>query len=416
MRTESLTEDGKGEPFELIAMVGRGGFAETYKARVIDEDLLEEFGTEIVAIKIPYKDKQRVFKRELETNILLYKRLKGLNALNIVRYLGFDLFDGKMIMVMEYVGGGSLRGRLGGVGNQKRQPIEESVRIAEGILKGLAVIHQEHFFHRDIKPENILMDGNTPKIADLGISRMLQAQELATTKTGTLYYMSPEILGPEGASFNSDIWSVGVTLYEMVSGKLPFGHPVGSRETPFKTMIDKICSEPHVPACDVCGEVPQALSDILDRALKKDPRDRFGSAEEMYQALKRFRKTPEDSLEAEIAAIRAESPNISDISAREGKLRALLAKYPREPRVYQSYGEFLNGLARHAEALEAFQKGIALDDENALLHWDLALAFQCVGQRAAAVKSLQKALALGLDASLQRYATNLLKVLQGGGG
>ena len=413
MGNESLTESVQREPFELIGPpLGRGGFATTYKARVLDEDLLEEFGTEIVALKIPHDGKRSMFKRELETNAVLHMRLKGLNALNIVRYLGFDLFRGQMVMVMEYVGGGSLRDRLGRVGSQKRQPIEESVKTAEGILKGLAVIHQEHFFHRDIKPENILMDGSTPKIADLGISRMLLAQELASTTTGTLYYMSPEILGEKGASFNSDIWSVGVTLYEMVTGKLPFG----SKETPLGTMTQLIQSKPHAPACEVCGEVPQALSGIIDRALKKDPRDRFGSAEEMHEALKRFRKTPEDRLEAEMAAIRAELPNISDMRARESKLRALLAKYPREPRVYQYIGEFLNGLERSAEAIEAFKKGIELDDENALLHWDLALACQRVGQRAAAVKSLQKALALGLDASLQRHATNLLKVLQGGGG
>jgi serine/threonine-protein kinase len=109
-------------------------------------------------------------------------------------------------MAMEYVHHGSLRKKLGPLGSQKRLDISEAVEITEGILSGVAVIHQEHIIHRDIKPENILMDERTPKVADFGISRMLESNELASTTTGTLYYMSPEILGDAGADFRSAIY------------------------------------------------------------------------------------------------------------------------------------------------------------------------------------------------------------------
>jgi serine/threonine protein kinase len=188
----------------------------------LTRQLREDFGADIVALKIPHKDKERALRREVEMQAVLHLRLKDIQAVNIVRYLGFAVFRGKMVMAMEFVEHGSLRDKLGKIGLQKRLPIEEALKIAEGALKGLAAIHQEHVFHRDIKPENILMSGHPPKVTDFGISRMLDANELASTTSGTIFYMSPEILGPEGASFTSDIWSVGATLYEMVTGKLPF--------------------------------------------------------------------------------------------------------------------------------------------------------------------------------------------------
>ena len=118
------------------------------------------------------------------------------------------------------------------------------------------MIHHEHVFHRDIKPENILLEGDTPKIADLGIARMLDANELASTGIGSLPYMSPEILGKEGASFPSDLWSLGVTLYEMVTGRLPFDGTLGE-------LADMIRRTEPLAACKVCPDVPAGLSEII---------------------------------------------------------------------------------------------------------------------------------------------------------
>src|SRR5262245_19956737 len=139
------------EPFELLEQLGRGGFACTYLAKVTDPELRAEFEQDIVALKVPLgRREERVLRREMELNAGLHMRLKHLRSPNLVRYLGFEIFRGRMVMVMEYVPEGSLRGRLGGLGRQQRLPVDESRAIAIGTLRGLALVHAEQVFHRDI--------------------------------------------------------------------------------------------------------------------------------------------------------------------------------------------------------------------------------------------------------------------------
>ena len=400
------------EPFELLELLGSGGFAHTYRAKVLDRDLVQDFGAEIVALKIPLnKKKGLVLKRELVINATLHLHLKNLQSINLVRYLGFTVFQNQIVMAMEYVKNGSLRNRLGDIGRQKRLPVDEAVRIAQEVLKGLMVIHQEHVFHRDIKPENILMDGNTAKIADLGIARMLESNELASTTTGTIYYMSPELLSEQGAAFTSDIWSLAITLYEMVTGRLPFGEP----DTPIGKMVDLIrCAKP-VPAGEVCPEVPVSLSNIIDRGLSKNPADRYASAEEMYEALKHYKQEPDGEIEKELAPIRELMSGTGEMGVIEERLQAIVRKFPRNAKAYQYLGELYNRCQRYAEAIAAFKKGLEFDANNALLYWDLALASQGTGQLAEAARNLKKAESLNLDASLRRILPTLLKALHKGG-
>ncbi|OGO07223.1 MAG: hypothetical protein A2Y61_02855 [Chloroflexi bacterium RBG_13_60_13] len=407
---DSRVADELEESFKLLKHLGRGGFADTWQAQVLDQELIEEFGRDEVALKIPLnRKKEQVLKRELAMNAALHLRLKDLQSRNLVRYLGFDKFRNKIVMVMEYVGQGSLRRMTGEIGRQKPLPVDEAVEIAEGILSGLMVIHQEHVFHRDIKPENILMDGRTPKIADLGIARMLDANELASTSIGSLPYMSPEILGKEGASFTSDIWSLGVTFYEMLTGSLPFG----DMDTPPGSLIDLIRDAEPVPPAEVSTEIPTALNEIVMRALRKRASERFPSAEEMYEALKRFREASRSQVDQDIASIRELLSRPGDPCEAEERLRELVAKYPNDPRGRQYLGEFYNRCQRYEEAIATFKRGIELEPENALLHWDLALAYRGAGKRGAAAGCLEKAIALGLDAGLGRHAATLLRTLQG---
>ena len=397
-------------PFALQKHLGTGGFAHTYKARVLDADLVEDYGTEVVAIKIPLnKKKERVLKKEVTLNAGLYMHIRDLQASNLVRYLGFESFRNQIVMVMEYVEGGNLRERLGSIGKQKPFPIDEALPIARGILRGIGAIHHEHVFHRDIKPENVLMDGATPKIADLGIARMLASNELASTTTGTIYYMSPEILSDEGASFTSDIWSFGVTLYEMTTGQLPFG----KFGTAIGTMVDLIRRGTPIPPHAVCDDIPHELSEIVMRSLKKPPGERFQSVEEVLDAIDRFERGPDTKLERELAAIREAVAAPTHPGKAEERILGLLAKHPEEPRVYQCLGELYNRLDRHLEAIKTFKKGLRHAPENAVLCWDLALAYQRVGRRSSAVRRLEQALALGLDTSLRRHAEMLLKALKG---
>lgn len=397
------------EPFELLGEpLGKGGFAVTYKARVLDRELVEDYGCEIVALKIPHKNKQRVLQRELETNVLLHIHLKNMQSANLVRYLGFCSFRNTIVMAMQYVSGGSLRDLLGKIGSQKPLPVDEALLIAEGILAGLTAIHQEHVFHRDIKPENILLEGRIPKIADLGISRMLDPDQVARTTAGTIFYMSPEILSTEGASYTSDIWSMGVTLYEMLTGMLPFG----GLSTPLGMITDLIRAAHYVPASRIRPDLPPQIDAIIARSLARDPNDRYASAEEMRKAIAAARqKKGSARIDRELEAIRGLLSSVEPLPDTEAKLRDLLRKYPDEPRIYQYLGEYYNRCQRYEDAIDTFKQGIERDSEYALLYWDLALALQRKGHKREAHSNLQKAMALGLDSSLQRHAAMLLQVL-----
>jgi len=399
------------EKFELVKHLGTGGFAQTYMARVLDQERVEEYGTDTVALKLPLnREKAEALRKEIKCGITMWLQLKTLDASHVCRFLDFDIFRGDFAMAMEFVSGGSLRDRLGKIGRQKALPVEVAVEITKGILAGLYVIHEASVFHRDIKPENILMDGDTPKISDFGISKILQSNEFASTTTGTLFYMSPEILEVKGASFTSDIWSVGVTLYEMLTGELPFG----TKTTPMGRMIDLIRShEPKEPK-SLRKDIPAELNKLVLKALDKDPERRFASSQDMIGALEGLSRSGEEELERELAAARELLQSDEKKDAVEAKLKALAKSYPNEGRVYQYLGELYNGAGRYNDAIQAFKKGIRHDPQNAVLRWDLALAYQTVGKRDAAIRSLEKALSLGLDPSLERYALRLMKALKSG--
>ena len=279
------------EPFYLLEPLRAGGFNHTYLAKVIDDDLIEEFGAEEVVLKIPVsRKKERIFKKGLEMNIILAQHAKYVNVENFARFLGFSYFRGQVVIAMEYIKGSSLRKMLGGLEKPKRLPAEVATRIALGVLNGLAIMHKINMIHRNIKPEGIVMAGSVPKITNIFLAEILNPEDpVSNDAVGTIPYISPEMLKSSvctpGVSYSSDIWSLGVMFYEMLTARLPFGS-IG--KTPLREAVNLIVNKQHTPICEVCGDIPVELSEIVDCALRKDPNDRYGTATEMREALCNF--------------------------------------------------------------------------------------------------------------------------------
>jgi tetratricopeptide (TPR) repeat protein len=397
--------EGEGEEpvFKKIRCLGQGGFASTWQARVVDEDSIAHYGSEMVAIKIPSSAKsQIIMQREVENNILLYSRLQKIDSIHLCRYLGFTSYQNHVVLVMEYVPDGNLRKVIRGFtsGTRIRLDWSKATDLIDGVLDGLVT------FHRDIKPENILLDGQVPKIADLGISKFLATHQHACSNSCTYFYAAPEQLDKGGASFPADVWATAVMFYEMVTGRMPFG----AEDSHSLAVINAICRDQHIPAHKVCPEVPVWMSDLIDQALEKKADARI-TAQQMRDAL-RQRGRSSSQLAARIASAEAAVQQEKDPVKAEALIRQLVEEFPGEASVFQLQGELFRQWQLHADAIDAFQKGLTLDARNAMLHWDLAMEYQYLHRDDEAICHLEQAQSIGLDAAKRGAAERLLKVLR----
>lgn len=395
------------EPFKKFKpYLGIGGFATTWKARVLDPYLIKKWGVQEVAIKIPLsKEKERILKEEVTRNIELRLQLTKEESVNIVGYLDFEVFEGSLVMVMKYIKEGSLRKIIGGIGDWRRMELDRAVRIIRGVLNGLSIIHSKHIVHRDIKPENILMDGEIPKIADFGISKMLNTNELASTTVGTLYYMSPEALC-EKSTFNTDIWSVGIAFYEILCGQFPFGI---DKETP-PGMVMKLIDNDNVKLeFPASVDIPVPLQHIISKALVRNQKKRYQTADEMLNDLRKYYKDDDDIYIDRCGDEIRELFNAGKIKEAEERWKEVVKKYPQNPASYLGLGEFYNKCLQYKEAIQVFRKGIQHCPECALLYRDLALSLNAMNLKGEAINAMKKAKDLGLEKRLQKQAEDILK-------
>jgi serine/threonine protein kinase len=244
-----------------------GGMAVVYKARSITG--------QIVAIKLlssqdPYiKDK---FIREIEVG-------KTLNHPHIVQVLGGGQHEGKWFMIMEFMEGETLSDRIQ-VGLPS--PLDFTIQLVGQICSALGYAHQRGIYHRDIKPANILFDGNnSAKLGDFGIARIAQAVTMTAhgAVIGTPKYMSPEQGTGQKIDHRSDIYSLGIVLYQMLTGYAPFNH----KDALY--LIGCHIKEMPRPPHEINPNVPPQLEQIALKALEKDPANRFQHADEMAHAL-----------------------------------------------------------------------------------------------------------------------------------
>jgi serine/threonine-protein kinase len=205
----------------------------------------------------------------------------GLSHPNIVTIFDVGETDGLAYIAMEYVRGHHLSefataGRL--------LPIEKVLDVIARAADALDYAHQRNVVHRDIKPANIMYDSlsNNLKITDFGIAKLIDANRTRTgIVLGTPAFMSPEQLEGKNVNGHTDLFALGVSLYQLLTGQLPF------RGASMTTLMFVIANEPHQSVTSLRAELPKWLDEVVDQALAKDPADRFESAAAMAAALRR---------------------------------------------------------------------------------------------------------------------------------
>lgn len=253
--------------YTLIKQIGRGGFGEVWLAERRTALL-----TTKVAVKLPLDS--LIDLETVRQEAVLWEKASG--HPNVLPIIEANIFDGQVIIVSEFAPDGSLSDLLKKTG--KLLP-EKAVEIAIGITAGLEFLHSRRIIHRDIKPANILLQGETPRLADFGISHALQtsvASRSANIK-GTFSYMAPETFDGK-RNEQTDIWAVGVVLYQMLMGELPFP------QTDTTALFGAIVMREPEPLPD---DVPGKLKEIVGKALAKLPENRYKSAREMRDDLQK---------------------------------------------------------------------------------------------------------------------------------
>ncbi|TDL98734.1 Stk1 family PASTA domain-containing Ser/Thr kinase [Macrococcus brunensis] len=259
------------ERYRLTRLIGGGGASQVYLA----DDFILDHQVAVKVITIPAHDKERAvkrFEREVENATTL-------SHPNIVKVLDVDEDDQHYYLVMEYIDGPTLSDYIQDKG---RLSVEEAIFFTKQILRGIGHAHHHMIIHRDIKPQNILMThDHVLKITDFGIARVLS--ETAMTQTnhimGSVHYLSPEQAKGKAIDESSDIYAIGVVLFEMLTGKPPF-----EGESAVSIAIKQI-QEALPLVTDVRDDVPQSLENVIIRATMKDKYSRYRTTDEMYNDL-----------------------------------------------------------------------------------------------------------------------------------
>ena len=269
-------------PYEILEPLGAGGMGEVYRAR--DTRLRRDVAIKVLPEAIAHGGAWERFEREA-------RAASALNHPNICAVFDVGEADGRQFLVMELLEGKTLRDYLG---KEPAEPATASA-LAVQIADALEAAHGKGIVHRDIKPGNIMVTGREHvKVLDFGLAkhaslntdetRTLDSLTAAGTVVGTPSYIAPEILQGKEADARSDLWALGVVLYEMLSGRLPF------RGVTMFEVSSGILREDPPP---LPSTVSYQLEGIVERCLKKDPSARYQNASEVRLALQKSAKLAE---------------------------------------------------------------------------------------------------------------------------
>ncbi|MFD3407085.1 serine/threonine-protein kinase [Aquirufa sp. HETE-83D] len=262
--------------YKVISVLGEGGMGSVYLGQHIHVD-------KKAAIKSLHK--RLLSNEQIKTRFLNEaKTMSGLKQPNIVELYDYEENDAGCFLIMEYVDGIPLDEYI--IKESGPIPTENAIKIFSGMLKGFAYAHKKKIVHRDVKPSNIIIskDFKTVKILDFGIAKILDDNNRNLTKDGTqmgtVYYMSPEQVRGEALDKLSDIYSLGVTLFQMLTGINPYAK--------YNTELDiylEITKEPLPNVQSIYQFASQELNAIIQKATQKDKKDRFQTCEEFLEAI-----------------------------------------------------------------------------------------------------------------------------------
>ena len=257
--------------YQIIKSIGEGGMANVYLAY---DTILERN----VAVKVLRGDlaNDEKFVRRFQREAL---QASSLSHPNIVEVYDVGEDNGEYYIVMEYVEGKHLKGLLKKRG---KLTIPEVVDIMIQVTSGLTVAHDSYIIHRDIKPQNIMiLDNGLVKLTDFGIALAMNSTQLTQTNSvmGSVHYLPPEGASGKGATLQSDIYSLGILMYELLTGKLPF-----RGETAVEIALKQL-KEPMPSIRKEIPDIPQSIENIILRATAKNPKNRYADAREMHDAL-----------------------------------------------------------------------------------------------------------------------------------
>ena len=255
-------------PYTLVRRLGKGAYGVVWLA-----EKRTAIATTKVAIKIAVDDHIDIEAAQREASVWV----SASGHPNVLPIIDADVYNDQIIIVSEYAPDGSLSTWLNNHGG-KAPTVDAAIGMISGILAGLEHLHRRGIIHRDLKPDNILLQGDTPRLADFGIARVLKNTSHSTAVSGTPVYMPPEAFDGK-RSEQTDIWSAGVILYQLLSGRLPFQ---GDDMTSLIGSIVNRQPEPLPP------NVNGAIGDVIERALQKNASRRYGTVREMRNDVRRI--------------------------------------------------------------------------------------------------------------------------------